>query len=56
MRAVYAERREAIAAGLERIAGVRCPLPEGHFTPSPIFPKIGEIAVHLPSTYWPKAA
>ena len=31
MRAVYAERREAIAAGLERIAGVRCPLPEGTF-------------------------
>ena len=56
MRAAYAERRKAIAAGLERIAGVRCPLRKGHFTPSPIFPKIGEIAVHLPSTYWPKAA
>jgi aspartate/methionine/tyrosine aminotransferase len=31
MRAAYAERREAIVAGLERITGVRCPLPEGTF-------------------------
>ena len=39
MRAVYAERREAIAAGLERIAGVRCPLPEGTFYAFADFPE-----------------
>lgn len=31
MRAAYAERRDAIAAGLEKINGIRCPLPEGTF-------------------------
>ena len=39
MRAAYIERREAIAAGLERIAGIRCPLPEGTFYAFADFPE-----------------
>ena len=38
MRAEYAARRDAIAAGLNRIEGVACPLPEGAFYAFPAFP------------------
>jgi aspartate aminotransferase len=39
MRAEYSRRREAIAAGLERIEGIRCPLPEGTFYAFAEFPE-----------------
>jgi aspartate aminotransferase len=35
----YAQRRDAIASGLNKIAGVECPLPEGTFY---AFPQISE--------------
>lgn len=39
MRAAYAERRKVIAVGLERIEGMRCPLPEGTFYAFADFPE-----------------
>ncbi len=39
MRAVYAERRKTIAEGIELIAGMRCPLPEGTFYAFADFPE-----------------
>ena len=39
MRGVYAERRKTITAGLERIEGMRCPLPEGTFYAFADFPE-----------------
>ena len=39
MRRAYAERRKTITAGLERIEGMRCPLPEGTFYAFADFPE-----------------
>jgi aspartate aminotransferase len=48
LRAAYHRRRDLIVAGLQRLPGVSCPLPDGAFY---VFPDVRGVYPRLPSDY-----